>query len=145
MPPIEIHFAVFVFLVAALFVFVFLACLYAWKARILLRRHDTLSKSYGELFAGSSKREATLLAEIKLVHDRALLAEADADRLAPLVSQNIKDIDDTAELLKDEHPPLLKAEREALLSHQYALRMRIWEHSTTVPPITPPHETTTKV
>lgn len=65
-----------------------------------------------------------VLRQISLQRRKLLAAEADADRLAPIVRQYVKDIDDTAALLKDETPPPLIAEREALRLHDEALKLR---------------------
>lgn len=51
-------------------------------------------------------------------------AEADADRLEKIVRQYVKDIQETAVLLKDENPPSLEAERQALGIHETLVAIR---------------------
>lgn len=104
--------------VAASFAALVILLTQAWRhLRTERRENETLRKAYAELMSGSSQREAALLV-------RSLAAEEDADRLAPAVAQYLKDIDDTAALLKDKTPPAMTAERDALRLHHEALKHR---------------------
>jgi len=71
---------------------------------------NRVRQMYHELLESSNKREVALLAELTL-------ERADADRLAVIVVNYVKIIDETAVLLKDPEPPPLTAEREALKLH----------------------------
>lgn len=135
MSPITIAYPVFVLLIAALCVLAFFLCLRVVQMQQLRREKSTLARAYAELAKGAEKREADLVKERNAWAARATVAEADADRLAPVVGQYLKDIDETAALLKDEQPPTLKAEREALCGHHKALILR--SNETTIPEIRP--------
>lgn len=109
-------------------------CFAVWmgnRARYVGRKLETTERAYAELIKGSVDREQTLQRDLK--HTHALLdlaqgrmnhAECDADRLAPIVANYVKIIDETAALLKDETPPPIAAEREALRLHEEAVKFR---------------------
>lgn len=136
-----ISYSVFVLLILAAGVLAALLCFYAAHCRRLHRDKVVTERAYSELVAGSGARERQLLAELsfersafntadlarKLAIDRCAVAESDADRLAAIVTQYLKDIDDTAELLKDASPPCMKSERAAIHLHAEAQNIRSYE------------------
>lgn len=124
MPTVTINYPLFIVAVVVACALVFVACYLAAKCRLLRRENAVTSNAYGELLAGSTKRESALVAERDTWSYRAASAEADADRLAPIVAQYIKDVDDTAALLKDDRPPALTTERTAVALHKTALNLR---------------------
>lgn len=152
MQPVTIPYLSFVLSVLLICVLVFFACYFAAKCRHQLRENLALSKAYAELLAGSQQREAELLLNLKaaravadgarevsnsaLRHISTVKADLgratvlyktsaeDADRLAPIVAAYVKICDDTAALLKDESPPPMTAEREALRLHAEAVALR---------------------
>lgn len=125
MQPITIPYLSFVLSVLLFCGSVFFACYFAAKCARHLRENLALSKAYAELLAGSQKREAALIAEKDAWAARASSALGDSERLAAIVAEYLKIIDDTAALMKDEQPPPMAAEREALRFHaQFAMALR---------------------
>ncbi len=139
---LEISYPLFVAAVAVKCALAVFLGYYTAKCRALTREKDTTARAYAELLAGSQERERHLLNEVafereaffaadlarKVALDRYATAEADADRLAPIVEQFLKDIDDTAALLKDENPPAMAKERMALSLHVQAQNLRTNEN-----------------
>lgn len=62
--------------------------------------------------------------KLKQLHARATRAETDSDMLAACVLQTITTVDECATLLKDEKPPPMKQEREALRSWKTGRELR---------------------
>lgn len=124
MHSINLAYPLFALLLVALCLLAFFLCLFIAKFQVLRRENRTLSAAYSELTKGAQRREADLLSERNLWSARAAVAEADADRLAPLVAAFVKIVEETAGLLRDENPPALTPERQALAGHQTALVFR---------------------
>lgn len=124
MHTITLSYSVFALFCVLFVLAVGAACTLAACLRVSRQTSARLGAAYAELTKGAQRREADLLSERNIWSGRAAVAEADADRMAPALAQFVKDIDDTAALLKDDKPPALSAEREALLGHQTALVFR---------------------
>lgn len=124
MHTITLPYPLFVLLLVLLVIAVATACTLIAIVRVQRQTVARLSTAYAELTAGSQRREEQLLSERNTAILRAESAEADADRLAPLVARWVKDIDDTAELMRDPQAPALTAERDALRAHEEALAAR---------------------
>lgn len=65
-----------------------------------------------------------VLRQIKRQKARLSGAETDADRLAAIVREYIRICDETAALLKDEQPPAMTNERQALSEHEKLVQSR---------------------
>jgi hypothetical protein len=93
-----------------------LALAFAWFREIhqkhaYRRVAEECAKSHSEMLDSFENREREILSELTWYKN-------DANRLAGIVAQYITDIDRTAALLKDEKPPALTEERDALRLHQ---------------------------
>lgn len=110
-------------IIAPLIALVLIAGLWS-ENRELRRKINTAEKAFAEVVSGAGKREAGLLTQMRKLRADLDSANADADRLAPIVEQYVKDMDSTAALLKDDQPPALAAERESLRLHAELLKLR---------------------
>lgn len=113
------------------------ACTLFALVKTYRRDNATLSRTYSELLVGSGKRESELLKErngwrlqaqeYEKERGQAIVlykvSAESADRLATIVAQYLKDIDDTAALLKDPAPPAMTAARVALRFHQESINL----------------------